>query len=222
MTVLSGAMIRSRLVARSLNRRLVVSPLLDEAEQLKDSHASVDIRLGCEFALVAPSSLGAVDELGKKGSKESLSKLYRSIYVPLGDCLVIHPHQFVLAQALEYLRLPFDLMAYVVGRSTWGRLGLTVATAVGIHPGFAGCLTLELRNLGETPLALRPGHTIAQLFFHLVQTSGTGSLAGQYGGSVGILPRKISSPATMKTLAQLESRYSKVGMPVVSMDKPKT
>ena len=208
MTVLSGAKIRSRLATKDLDRRLVVSPILELEEQLNDSHASIDIRLGCDFALVAPSSLGAVDELGDKGSSEALSRLFRPIYVPLGGSLVIHPHQLVLAQALEYLRLPIDLMAYVVGRSTWGRLGLTVATAVGIHPGYAGCLTLELKNLGETPLALRPGQTIAQLFFHTVQIASGGNLAGQYRGSVGILPRRISSATTRKKLNALKLAHS--------------
>ncbi|MGX9390543.1 dCTP deaminase domain-containing protein [Nitrobacteraceae bacterium UC4449_H16] len=53
-----------------------------------------------------------------------------------------------------------------VADGTWGRLGMIVATAVGIHPGFAGSLTLELRNLGGAPITLYPGQTIAQLFFH--------------------------------------------------------
>lgn len=218
MTVLSGAKLKARLAAADLDRRLVVSPILDFDEQLNNSQASIDVRLGCEFALIAPSSLGAVDELGLKGSDEPLERLFRRIYVPLGDCLVIHPHQLILAQALEYLRLPLDLMAYVVGRSTWGRLGLTVATAVGVHPGYAGCLTLELRNLGETPLTLRPGHAIAQLFFHSVQTVGGAALVGQYRGSVGILPRKMSSSATKKKLLALaRGREPPTALPLIDL-----
>lgn len=45
---------------------------------------------------------------------------------------------------------------------------MIVATAVGIHPGFAGSLTLELRNLGGAPITLYPSQMIAQLFFHQV------------------------------------------------------
>ena len=88
-------------------------------------------------------------------------------------------------------------MAYVMGRSTWGRLGLIVATAVGIQPSFAGSLTLELRNLGEAPLSLYPGQAIAQLFFHTVagaQAADRG--VGQYSGAVDPLPKQISSKAT--------------------------
>jgi deoxycytidine triphosphate deaminase len=55
------------------------------------------------------------------------------------------------------------MSADVVGRSSWGRLGLIVATAVFVHPGFRGCLTLELVNEGDSPIALSPGVRIAQL-----------------------------------------------------------
>jgi dCTP deaminase len=103
-------------------------------------------------------------------------------------------------------------MSYVVGRSTWGRLGLTVATAIGIHPGFAGTLTLELRNLGETPLTLHPGDIVAQLFFHNVgpnrpsrkgrQPAGEPS---QYVGTVDLLPRTISPKRTYEKLKKLSA-----------------
>jgi dCTP deaminase len=208
-TVLSGMEIRKRLREQNLDKRLVVSPLLEEAEQLKDGNASIDVRLGCEFAFVSPSHHGSIDDLSTdspESSKAVLARLYRKIYVPLGKPLNIHPHQFVLAQALEYLRLPMDLMAYVVGRSTWGRLGLTVATAIGVQPGYAGCLTLEIRNLGETPLTLRPGQAVAQLFFHSVLTAEDPGATGQYRGSVDLLPRRMSSPKTKSKLARLDAK----------------
>ncbi|MES1170008.1 MAG: hypothetical protein ABUL47_04900, partial [Leifsonia sp.] len=35
--------------------------------------------------------------------------------------------------------------------------------AVSVHPGFRGCLTLELVNDGLLPIVLRPGLRVAQL-----------------------------------------------------------
>ncbi len=35
-----------------------------------------------------------------------------------------------------------------------------------VQPGFAGCLTLELVNHGESPIALYAGSRIAQLAVH--------------------------------------------------------
>lgn len=42
-------------------------------------------------------------------------------------------------------------------------MGLLSATAVQVHPGFRGCLTLELVNLASVPLSLSPGQRIAQV-----------------------------------------------------------
>ena len=72
----------------------------------------------------------------------------------------------MLGVTLEWVRFPTNLAAYVIGKSSWGRRGLIIATAAGVHPGFTGCLTLELSNVGEIPIAINPGIPICQLFLH--------------------------------------------------------
>ena len=212
MGALSGQELKNRLTSKDLNKRLVVTPLLEPEEQLRADQASIDVRLGFDFALFSPSMYASIDEFGDSrflAKPEALTTIYKRAYLPLGHCLLVHPHQFVLASSLEYLRLPRDLMAYVIGRSTWGRLGLIVATAVGVQPGFAGALTLELRNLGETPLSLYPGQLVAQLFFHDVinPPEGDGGL-GQYSGVTDIVPKRLSSP---KTREKIQKLIEKVG-----------
>ena len=213
MSALSSGAVRDRLVERDLSKRLVVSPLLDPDAQLKPGQAALDVRLGFDFCLVTASRYGAVDEFAGKAGELPFAPLYRREFVPLGRRITIHPHQFFLAQTLEYLRLPSDLMAYVVGRSTWGRLGLIVATAVGIHPGFAGSLTLELRNLGETPLTLYPGQAVAQLFFHDVADAGGAPASeiaqgAQYTGTVDMVPRRLSDDVTSGRLRSLIAKLT--------------
>lgn len=116
----------------------------------------------------APSSWSS-DELGAPGidpveqNQDDIDEMQERVVVPFGEQLWLHPRHFILAATLEYLALPDDLSANVVGRSSWGRLGLIVATAVFVHPGFRGCLTLELVNDGDSPIALAPGARIAQL-----------------------------------------------------------
>ena len=83
----------------------------------------------------------------------------------LGETFFLHPHRLVLGSTLEYIRMPGDLTAHVVGRSRWARVGLIIAMATFVHPWYAGCLTLELQNLGDAPLRLLPGLSIAQLVF---------------------------------------------------------
>jgi dCTP deaminase len=181
---------------------------LEPDEQLRDDQASIDVRLGFQFALMTPSLIESVDEFQHE-QPPLLSNLYTRQYVPFGRRIVIHPHQFILAATLEYLRLPKNLMAYVIGRSTWGRLGLIVATAVGIQPNFAGTLTLELRNLGEAPLSLYPGQLIAQLFFHEVSGAEVGEGLGQYSGAVELLPKRLSPPRTHEKLRKLKDDMQK-------------
>ncbi len=199
--VLSGVEVKKRLSLEDENR-LVISPILEMHEQIRDDQASVDVRLGSQFVLTQPSALGEINEFSEFHYLAD-NRLYQELYIPIGRNIVIHPHQFLLATTLEYIRLPQDLMCYVVGRSTWGRLGLIIATAIGVHPGFSGTLTLELRNLGETPLRLFPGQTIAQLFFHGVETDeNSRQSTSQYPAAVELFPKRISSQTTKKKIGR--------------------
>ena len=72
-----------------------------------------------------------------------------------------------MGSTLEYIKLPNNLTARLEGRSTWGRVGLQIHSTAGlVDPGFEGCLTFELHNLGKLPLPLFPGVRIGQLVFY--------------------------------------------------------
>ncbi len=193
---------------RPIKHRLVIAPLLDHDRQL--GAASVDLRLGTEFMLLRrrlasgidarfaarPLEEDAAEEFGDGLSSEAIKSqsqpgdavtglspddLYERVTVEFGRELWLHPNQFVLGATLEYIRLPPDLGAYVIGRSTWGRVGLLVATAIMVQPGFTGCLTLELVNEGDSPVALYPGLRVAQLAVHSMD----GETAFAYGREKG-------------------------------------
>lgn len=136
--------------------RLVVTPLLPGAI----SGASVDLRLGNKFVVFERSSASAFDALKLDQDPRSMQSTTEKSW---GDVFYLHPGELVLAATLEYLVLPSDLSAQVITRSSYGRLGLLSATAVQVHPYFSGCLTLELVNLGQMPMAITPGERIAQL-----------------------------------------------------------
>jgi dCTP deaminase len=153
--------------------RLVVSPLLEPNKQLKPGSASVDVRLGQRFYVPLRTKLSELDRMSPKYSKD-IQRYKDETFVPIGDYFVLHPGQFVLGETLEWIHLPKNLCAYVVGKSTWGRDGLIIATAIGVHPNFSGILTLEVSNVGEIPIRLYPGFAIAQLFLSSVQLTGSG------------------------------------------------
>jgi len=206
MGILASRELRSRLAHEDPKKRLFLAPLLEEDEQIRESQACVDIKLGTEFRIAVPALGDAVDTLEK--GEWTTSRSYSRFYVPLGSYIVAHPHQLLLGQSIEYMRFPYDLAGYVVGRSSWGRLGLIVATAVGIHPNFSGVLTLELRNLGELPLRLYPGDTIAQLFVHEVSGGQPIGVSGsQFEGATSPRLGKLRYSRTEEKLKKLRSLY---------------
>lgn len=146
------------------NRRLIVTPLLDPHQV---GRGAVDLRLGTEFLLLRRTQKPGLDPASE--NQLEVDALQERVVVPFGEELWLHPRHFILAATLEFIRLPDDLCAYVVGRSSWGRLGLVVATAVFVHPEFRGCLTLELVNEGDSPICLSPGSRIAQLAVHKLE-----------------------------------------------------
>jgi len=140
--------------------------------ELQINNAAVDVRLGNEFITTRRIKFGTIDPIIKAEELDAKIKQYQEeTYVELGQKIVIHPQQLVLGSTLEHVRLPKDLLAYVIGRSSWGRLGLIIATATVVNPGYSGALTLELTNVGSAPVTLYPGSRIAQLVFQPVSPS---------------------------------------------------
>lgn len=148
---------------------LVIRPIPDLAALRKSGSASIDLRLGCWFQVFRESHFSHLDVYDSNAETPSETQLTKHHYVAFGERFILHPQSFVLAVTLEWLRLPSNLAGYVVGRSSWGRHGLIIATATGVHPGFTGCLTLELTNVGVVPITIKPGTTICQIFLHSVQ-----------------------------------------------------
>jgi len=179
-------------ILRCLKRRgnaLTIMPPLypqKEWESVLGHSNSIDLRLGTELIVMKKSELATLQFRNTKELKIDLRRFYERVHVGPDQEFMLHPHELVLGAAFEYVVLPTDLMAYITGRSSWGRLGLIIATATAIHPGFKGCPTLEIVNLGNIPIPLFPGSPvpIAQLVFHGVG-SGQRGYGGKYSGWVG-------------------------------------
>ncbi|HVD41189.1 MAG TPA: dCTP deaminase [Solirubrobacterales bacterium] len=183
----------------NLSRRLFVTPLLERSQI---GRGAIDLRLGTEFLLLQRVQRAGLDP--SKISQEELAAMQERVVVPFGGDLWLHPRHFVLAGTLEYLGLPDDLSAAVVSRSSWGRVGLLVATAVFIHPGFKGCLTLELVNEGDAPIRLSPGSKIAQLELHRLQTPAPARTSDSAKYLAPVRPEASRLPAEQKEFARLE------------------
>ena len=164
MSLLHHEALVAALCEDDLSKRLVLTPLLDRKQI---GPASIDLRLGTRFLLLRRTLDSGLDPGGTP--QTAIEESQEAVSVPLGESLWLHPQQFVLGATLEFLRLPLHVGAYVLGRSSWGRVGLLVATAVMVQPGYTGTLTLELVNEGDSPIRLYPGVRIAQLAVHKME-----------------------------------------------------
>lgn len=159
--VLTREQIKKRLNSKIRDWRIYLRPILDEKSQLGEG--SVDIRLGTHFLVPKAPDLSHVSP--SKMDAEYVRKFQAPVVKTFGEPFILHPHHLVLGVTFEFLALPADISAMVVSRSSFGRVGLVVATAIYVHPLWKGCLTLELANYGEIPLELPCGAPIAQLVF---------------------------------------------------------
>jgi dCTP deaminase len=184
MSVLSDRTIKEELEAG----RLGIEPLDAGAIQ----PASVDLRLDRWFRVFRSTARPFVDV------REPVDDLTEVVEVKDGEPFIIQPASFCLGSTVEKITLPDDIVARVDGKSSLGRLGLLVhATAGYVDPGWTGCLTLELSNQSQMPIALYYGMRIAQVSFLKLTTPvdrpyGSAGLGSKYQGQTGPTPSRIS------------------------------
>ena len=155
MTILSDKELR-----KYLNEgKIVIDPLIDE-KQIQPS--SIDMRIGDEFKVFKVIRKPYIDPK----DQDDIASYMESMIIEEGEAFIIHPNEFALATTYEYVKVPDDLVARGEGRSSMGRLGVTMHVTAGfIDPGFEGKITLEISNIGAMPVALYPGQRVCQIVF---------------------------------------------------------
>ncbi len=185
MSQLSSRDIKNALTA-PWKERLFVTPLF----QHSIGESSVDLRLGNQFIVTKKANtpyIGAESNIPIHAQRTQ-----ERLYIEKGRAFYLHPSEFVLGCSLEYVRLPRTLAALVTSRSSWGRVGLVIATATAIGPGYKGVITLELTNVSHTPICLFPGLRIAQIIFFRLETA-AGEYQGKYACLIGPEYSKITA-----------------------------
>jgi dCTP deaminase len=158
-----GVLSKQELEGHIERGELFVTPLLSR-DQI--GPASIDIRLGSSIIIPKKTYVEKQDVTDREKIRQVERRLYDRVRLKYHSKFMLHPNQLILGVTLEYLSLPVNLSCAIMSRSSWGRLGLVVATAAMVQPAYKGCLTLELVNLSESPIALYPGLPIGQLVFH--------------------------------------------------------
>lgn len=122
-------------------------------------YGGIDLRVGTVFLAAERSSAASVVASRPHDSE----KMFVEVRIRPGERFVMQPRQFVLASTFEYLIFPKDLAGLIQSRSTYGRMGIISATAAYVGPGYHGCPTLELVNVGEVAIELCPYDAICQV-----------------------------------------------------------
>ncbi len=136
--------------------KLRIDNMEDADTQIQPS--GIDLRLGNEFRIFKVISVPYIDP------KQPLENYTELVTIDDNKPFIIHPDEFVLASVKEYIKIPEELVGLIDGRSSLGRLGISVhTTSAGINPGWEGILVLEIANIGKMPVALYPGMRVAKL-----------------------------------------------------------
>lgn len=187
---------------------LRITPMPDPTTLEKSGSASIDLRLGRWFLILRASRMPFIDIKTRGEAKpQPVYHFTKTHFISFGQKYYLHPRHFALATTLEWICLPTFLGGYVIGKSSWGRRGLIIATAAGVHPGFKGCLTLELTNVGEIPIAITPGIEICQLFLHRIKNADLQRDRTQFFGMRKPIPGEIELDDFALKLANIP--YSK-------------
>ncbi len=139
-----------------------------------------DLRVSDEFKVFTNVNNSIVDP------KNFSDRAFVDICTP--EC-IIPPNSFALARSMEYFRIPRNVLALCIGKSTYARCGIIV-NVTPFEPEWEGYVTIEISNTTPLPAKIYAGEGIAQVLFYESDTPCDVSYAdrnGKYMKQVGIV-----------------------------------
>ncbi len=143
-----------------------------------------DFRIANEFKIFTNVNSTIVDP--KKFDEKSFITV-------IGDFCIIPPNSFALGRSVEYFRIPRDILAICIGKSTYARCGIIV-NVTPLEPSWEGYLTVEISNTTPLPAKIYAFEGIAQIIFIKASEECEISYAdrkGKYMNQPGIVLPKI-------------------------------
>ena len=181
--------------------------VLEPFDQKKLQPATYDICLGNRFIINDAHSTKAIDPA------KGIYPQTQNIDVDDGEEFVLHPGVSILGYSKE--RFGSDnYLIEVNGKSSLARIGLIVHNSASIvNPGHYLNIALELCNLNNVPIVLRPGMEIAQLSFSTLSSHTKRSYrdTGRYNTNniVGYVPPKTGPLARNKRVVKKTTKKKK-------------
>lgn len=144
-----------------------------------------DMRIADEFKIFTPST-GQLTVIDPKAMDERAMVDYK------GDVCIIPPNSFALGRSVEYFRIPRNMMALCLGKSTYARVGI-ICNFTPFEPKWEGHVTIEISNTTPLPCKIYANEGIAQvLFFEGDEPEVSyADRKGKYNGQRGITLAKV-------------------------------
>lgn len=134
-----------------------------ESSQIRDGNISFglssfgyDFRVADEFWI--PRPMKETDSIDPKAMRDDRFETIRTKV-----CLV-PPTSYVMANSLEYFRMPREIMGVCTGKSTYARCGLLI-NITPLEPEWEGHLTFSILNPTSLPIRVYAEEGIAQVIF---------------------------------------------------------
>ncbi|MHC4993311.1 MAG: dCTP deaminase [Planctomycetota bacterium] len=122
-----------------------------------------DVRVGTRFKVFTNATTGGAAVVDPKQFNDDL---FVTIDTDLTgrDHIIIPPNSFALAETVETIRVPRNVLAICVGKSTYARCGIIV-NVTPLEPEWRGKVTLEISNTTPLPARIYANEGIAQMVF---------------------------------------------------------
>jgi dCTP deaminase len=117
-----------------------------------------DMRAGLDWKIFTDVLGSVVDP------KRQDLRAFHNLTVAEGEAVVIPPNSYALTHSVEYVKIPRDVTAICVGKSTYARCGIHV-NVTPLEAGWEGQVTIEISNGTRLPVKVYAGEGIMQVLF---------------------------------------------------------
>ena len=170
------------LTGKEIEKRLGDDIIIEPYNPLQLNPNSYNLRLHNELVVYT-------DEILDAGNNNQT----KVITIP-NEGFILEPGQLYLARTLEYTETR-RLVPMIIGRSSIGRLGVTVHITSGFGDiGFCGYWTLQLTCVKK--VKIYPGMKICQIFYHSILGEYEMYSSSKYQGSKQIVPSQFYKELT--------------------------
>jgi len=153
-----------RWIRKMVKKNRMIEPFVDSQIRLEEEKKLVsyglssygyDLRVDNHFKVFTNVHSSIVDP---KNFREDAF-----VDIKASTCL-IPPNSFALARSVEYFRIPKNVLAICIGKSTYARCGIIV-NVTPFEPEWEGYVTLEISNTTPLPAKVYAGEGLAQVLF---------------------------------------------------------